>query len=143
MGVAPETGVAWRGRRAAEELGLAPVTVKPPRPRGRPPIHLAASLNLVLPSQLFTPPTPYPEGERRLMLAVLEDAIGVFLRHREGADARGWRLFAETAQWIASDDTESPFSFLGVCDVLGLEPSCLRRGLARCRRMGRARAGDP
>jgi len=73
------------------------------------------------------------------MLAVLEDAIGIFLRHRSGTDPRACRLFAETAEWIASDDSESPFSFLSVCDVLGLEPTCLRRGLARCRRMGRAR----
>jgi hypothetical protein len=113
--------------------------VKPRRPRGRPPIHLAASLNLLLPSQLFTAPRAYPEGERRLMLAVLEDAIGIFLRHRKGADARRCRLFTETADWIASDDAESPFSFLGVCEVLGLEPHRLRRGLARCRRMGRER----
>ena len=76
------------------------------------------------------------------MLAVLEDAIGIFLRHRSDAEPRAWRLFAETAAWIASDDAESPFSFLGVCDVLRLEPICLRRGLARCRRMGRAREGE-
>ena len=95
-------------------------------------------MNLLLPSQLFPASTPYPLAERRLMLAVLEDAIGIFLRHRSGADPRGYRLFAETAEWIASDDAEAPFSFLGVCDVLGFEPTCLRRGLARCRRMARA-----
>jgi hypothetical protein len=139
MRVAPRNGVAWRGRRTVEELGLAAVPPKPPRPRGRPPIHLSASLNLLLPSQLYPRSTPYPEAERRLMLAVLEDAIGIFLRHRRAASARDCRLFAETAQWIASDDDESPFSFLGVCEVLGLEPVGLRHGLARCRRMGRER----
>jgi hypothetical protein len=76
------------------------------------------------------------------MLAVLEDAIGIFLRHRKSGDARSCRLFAETAEWIASDDAESPFSFLGVCDVLGLEPTRLRRGLARCREAGRAHDGE-
>ena len=73
------------------------------------------------------------------MLAVLEDAIGIFLRHQSPADARGRRLFVETAEWIASNDTDSPFAFLGICEVLGLEPTCLRRGLARCRRAGRGR----
>jgi hypothetical protein len=73
------------------------------------------------------------------MLAVLEDAIGIFLRHRNGADPRGCRVFAETVEWIRSDEADAPFSFRSVCDVLGLEPTCLRRGLARCRRMGRGR----
>ena len=73
------------------------------------------------------------------MLAVLEDAIGIFLRHRPGNDARSARLFAETAAWIASDDAESPFSFVGVCEVLGFDPTCLRRGLLRCRETARAR----
>src|SRR5690349_23054823 len=103
MAVAPGTGVGWRGRRTAAELGLAPPPVKPRRPRGRPPIHVSAALNHLLPSQLFTPPCPYAEGERRLMLAVLEDAIGIFLRHRKSGDARSCRLFAETAEWIASE----------------------------------------
>jgi hypothetical protein len=121
---------------------LASVSPKPPRPRGRPPIHLSASLNLLLPSQLYPQATPYPAAERRLMLAVLEDAIGIFLRHRRGADPRGCRLFAETEEWIASDEAESPFAFLSVCEVLGLEPTGLRRGLARCRRMGRDRDAE-
>jgi hypothetical protein len=73
------------------------------------------------------------------MLAVLEDAIGIFLRHGPRADARGHRLFVETAEWIASDDDASPFSFRSVCEVLGFEPTCLRRGLARCRATARAR----
>jgi hypothetical protein len=139
MAVALAPGVAWRGRRAAEDLGLPPAPQKPPRPRGRPPIHLSASLNLLLPSQLFPVATRYPEGERRLRLAVLEDAIAIFLRHRPGGDARSARLFAETEAWIASEDAESPFSFLAVCDVLGLEPTGLRRALARCREAARAR----
>ena len=92
-------------------------------------------MNLLLPSQIFPASPPHPQAERRLMLAVLEDAIGIFLRHRSGGDPRSCRLFAETAEWIASDDAEALFSFLSVCDALGFEPTCLRRGLARCRRM--------
>jgi hypothetical protein len=73
------------------------------------------------------------------MLAVLEDAIGIFLRHGPRADARGHRLFAETAAWIASEDDVSPFSFRSVCEVLGFDPTCLRRALARCRATARTR----
>jgi hypothetical protein len=112
---------------------MPPPAPKAPKRRGRPPIHLSASLNLVLPSQLF------PEfvgesrlsGEKRLMLAVLSDAIDIFLKHGTSLDARGRRLFAETADWIFSDDAMSPFSFINVCETLGLSPSCLRRGLRR------------
>src|SRR5689334_14070432 len=75
--------LSWRPRMApfARLLGLAAMDAAPPatppkprRPRGRPPIHLSASLNLVLPSQLFPefPPEGRVPGERRLMLAVLE-----------------------------------------------------------------------
>jgi len=106
---------------------------KPRRPRGRPPIHLSASLNLVLPSQLF-PEFPAPgrvPGERRLMLAVLEDAIAILVKHRDASDPCARQLYHETAAWVRSDDTEWPFSFVNVCEAIGFSPSCVRRGLGR------------
>jgi hypothetical protein len=120
---------------------MAAPTAKEPRRRGRPPIHLSASLNLVMPSQFF------PEfsgegcmpGEKRLMLAVLKDAIDILLKYRDRGDPRSRRLYAETVTWILSDDGESPFSFLNVCETLGLNASCLRRGLARPSAPERAR----
>jgi len=122
-------------------LGLAamdgeeppPTPPKPRRPRGRPPIHLSASLNLVLPSQLF-PEFPGPgrvPGERRLMLAVLEDAIGILVKHRDASAACARVLYHETVAWVRSDDTEWPFSFVNVCEAIGFSPSCVRRGLSR------------
>jgi hypothetical protein len=65
------------------------------------------------------------------MLAVLKDAIDIFLKHGRSSEHRTRLLFVETAEWIRSDDATSPFSFLNVCETLGLSPSCLRRGLAR------------
>ena len=114
---------------------MPPPTPKEPRRRGRPPIHLSASLNLVLPSQLFPqfPGEGQLPGEKRLMLAVLEDAVHVVAKYRTCTDARGRRLFAETVEWILADDFVSAFSFVNVCETLGLSPSCLRRGLG-CRR---------
>jgi len=143
MGVALQAAVAWHGREiASATAAMSPPAPKPPKRRGRPPIHLSASLNLVLPAQLF------PEfaaegclsGEKRLMLAVLKDAIDIFLKHGDSTEPRTRRLYLETVEWIRADDGGAPFSFLNVCETLGLSPSCLRRGLARLAAAQRAPA---
>jgi hypothetical protein len=133
--------VAWHGKLAAAVRDADdPPSPKPRRRRGRPPIHLSASLNLVLPSQLFPEfesdaRTP---GEKRLMLAVLRDAIDVFLKYDPGCvEPRQRRLYVDAAGWIGSDETESPFSFVNVCETLGLSASCLRRGLEKLARARR------
>jgi len=67
--------------------------------------------------------------ERRLFLAVLEDAVITFQRYATSARRRGQRLFRETEEWIVSDDTCSACSFQNVCDVLGFDSQYLRQGL--------------
>ena len=108
---------------------MPPQERKPRRRPGRPPIHLSASLNLVMPSQFYPqfPSEATLPGEKRLMLAVLTDAVDILLKG-DGRDARSRRLLVETAQWIGAND-EGPFSFVNVCETLGLSASCLRRGL--------------
>jgi hypothetical protein len=69
-------------------------------------------------------------GERALMRAVLEDAIGCLIgelgpRHQRGA------LAAEARQWIETADPRWPFSFENVCDGLGFDAANLRRRLLR------------
>ena len=126
--------MAWQRPLAAlTGRGIPARALRPRRPRGRPPIHVSASLNLVLPAQLFSefPGDGVLPGEKRLMLAVLEDAIATVVKHRSAIDPRARRLLAETAGWLASSDIESPFSFVNVCETLGLDPSYLRRGIAR------------
>jgi hypothetical protein len=112
---------------------MGAATQKPRRPRGRPPIHLSASLNLVMPEQYypqFGGESSLP-GEKRLMLAVLKDAIDILMKHRDRREGPGRRLYVEAADWIRSDDGDFPFSFVNVCETLGFDPSCLRRGLMR------------
>ncbi|HJQ84526.1 MAG TPA: hypothetical protein VKA21_10645 [Candidatus Binatia bacterium] len=136
MPVALQPRMAWNGRLAmALTPADEPPAVKVPKRRGRPPIHLSASLNLVLPEQLFPefPPEGCMPGEKRLMLAVLKDAIDVFLKHAGSRDPRTRRLFLETEAWLFGDDGDAPFSFVDICECLGLSPSCIRRGLARVR----------
>jgi hypothetical protein len=67
---------------------------------------------------------------RRLMLAVLADAIGCLQTHFAKPSRTSENRFHEAEEWIASDD-EGPFSFNTVCDGLGLEATSLRKRLLR------------
>ena len=70
-----------------------------------------------------------PEG--RLMLAVLEDAVHVYQYCSRLRNARERRLFRQTDEWFTSDEQTSPFSFVTICQVFGLDPDYLRSGLKR------------
>ena len=67
--------------------------------------------------------------EKRLMLAVLEDAIASFQRNfiqaRHSHDAEDY----DVESWLESDDMSWPFSFASICQALDMEPEYLRRGL--------------
>lgn len=80
----------------------------------------------VLPVQFCRPAGPGSlQPEKRLMLAVLEDAV--LLHLRDPAVAPG------TAEWFASDDTSWPFSFANLCDSLGFDRDAVRTALQRRR----------
>lgn len=81
-----------------------------------------------------------PDGERRLMIAVLEDAIHVYLKNCGARDAHHRALFLDAEEWIESDDSTSFYSFENVCAVLDLDADYLRRGLRgwKARTSGRA-----
>ena len=70
-------------------------------------------------------------GERRLIIAVLEDAINCFQKNLFARDNRGRRLFREAEKWVMSGDRELPFAFENVCDFLSLDANCIRQGLRR------------
>ncbi len=85
----------------------------------------------LLPSQFFDRVRRRSEhdGERRLMIAVLEDAVDVYRKQVGAQDARGQQLFREAEEWIEDADQSWLFSFQNICDVLGLDADYLRRGL--------------
>jgi hypothetical protein len=74
------------------------------------------------------------DGERRLMVAVLEDAVTTYMKHAGATDRQRAELFAEAEAWIESDDAVSFYSFENVCTVLDLDPEYLRRGLRTWKR---------
>jgi hypothetical protein len=71
------------------------------------------------------------EPEKRLMLALLEDAINCYQDNLISRSGKKKRLFEDTEQWILTADGEWVFSFDNVCDALGLNPEYVRQGLLR------------
>jgi hypothetical protein len=71
------------------------------------------------------------EPEKRLMLAVLEDAIRYYQDNWFSRNSKRKRIFDETEEWILTPDSDWVFSFEHVCETLGLSPAYLRRGLLR------------
>ena len=69
------------------------------------------------------------EGEKRLILSVLEDAIECFMKCMDSATNKGQRLYREADEWIALEDKHWVFSFDNVCDMLDINPEYMRRGL--------------
>jgi hypothetical protein len=67
--------------------------------------------------------------ERRLLLAVLVDAILCVRRLAAPSSQAARRAGAEAKRWISSDDRVLPCSFVNVCDSLDLAYQPLRRAL--------------
>jgi hypothetical protein len=65
-------------------------------------------------------------GERRLMAAVLADAIRLYVKHARSRYAGGQRVFRETAEWFCSRDRGWLLGYENVCDVLGIDAERLR-----------------
>ena len=89
----------------------------------------------MLPSQYFDRIRQRPEldPERRLMLAVLEDAVHVCLKNAGAVDPRRRELLSEAEDWIAARDSTWLYAFENICSVLDLEPDYIRRGLRAAR----------
>ena len=69
------------------------------------------------------------EPEKKLMLAILEDAIACFQKYLFARDGKGKTLFREAETWVEEKGGESVFAFDSVCETLGFDPAYLRRGV--------------
>ncbi|MEK7649426.1 MAG: hypothetical protein AAB367_00455 [Patescibacteria group bacterium] len=74
--------------------------------------------------------------ERRLMLAVLEDAIDCFQKYAHTNDRGGRQIFCEAYDWIMSPDKRWLFSFENICQIVEMDPDYIREGLMRWRASG-------
>ena len=84
-----------------------------------------------------------PDPERRLMVAILEDAVSCLSKDPRRCPRQQRRSFEEARSWInASDSDDWIFSFSNVCETLGFNPGYLRRGLNQWTALSANRAGE-
>ena len=69
-------------------------------------------------------------SEKRLMLAVLENALDDYQKYVLAHDRLGRVLFSEAAAWIARTTNDDVFSFEHISETLDIDPSYFRRGVA-------------
>ena len=74
------------------------------------------------------------QPERRLMLAVLEDAIMCFQRYLRAKGGKEKKLHEDAVAWIFDQNDMRAFSFENICHVCGLDPDYLRTGLLNWRK---------
>jgi hypothetical protein len=78
------------------------------------------------------------EPLRRLMIAMLVDAVHCFETKFETRQPAARREFAEVRSWIFSDLDDGVFSFRAVCDALELDSGAIRKRLTRWQEKRRA-----
>ena len=83
--------------------------------------------DVILPRHLLGRTIATPE--KRLLLAVLEEAVGTYHRYVFTTEPRDRAIFVDVQAWFASEDTAWLYSFVGICDALGLEATYVRSGL--------------
>jgi hypothetical protein len=66
-------------------------------------------------------------GERRLLLAVLEDGIRTFLKNARATHGRALNLRREALSWLTIEDRTDVFAFENICEALGIDAARLRQ----------------
>lgn len=66
------------------------------------------------------------EGEKRLMIAVLKDAVECLEKYRSARSGAGQSQYQNAIEWVEDTSTDWLFSFTNICDLLGFDPNYLR-----------------
>ena len=66
------------------------------------------------------------EGEKRLMIAILKDAVECLEKYRGVRKSPGDELYQNSLEWIGDKGTGWLFSFDNICGLLGFDPDYLR-----------------
>lgn len=66
-------------------------------------------------------------GVKGLMIAVLDEAMTSLSLVRRSRNPRVRNHGLSAMRWIKSRDASHPFSFVSICDALGLDPERTRR----------------
>jgi hypothetical protein len=79
------------------------------------------------------------EPEKKLMLAILEDAVNCFQDNLSAPNGKGKKLFEEAEQWIVELGSDWIFSFEHICEALGFNPEYVRQGLLQWKERHRSK----
>ena len=71
------------------------------------------------------------QPEKRLMLAILQDAINCYQDNFLARGSQARRLFIEAEEWVLKKGGDWIFSFENICETLGFNPIYVRHGLLR------------
>jgi hypothetical protein len=83
---------------------------------------------IVLPSQFWDSRDDLRfEPEKKLMVAVLEEALATILSSTERPTESRRQVELEAWRWFESDDRSGPFNFATICDVLNLNAERVRQ----------------
>ncbi len=93
--------------------------------------------NRLLQPQVLLPTQQNHAGgtpEKRLLIAMLADAVNCFQRHGIARGPANRRAAHESEVWIMSRDRDWPFSFENVCEFLEIDASYVRTTLLKVAR---------
>lgn len=71
------------------------------------------------------------DGEKKLMLAILKDAVECLEKYRGAKTIIGDGLYHNALDWVEDKSTGWPFSFNNICELLGFDPDYLREFLLK------------
>jgi hypothetical protein len=71
------------------------------------------------------------DGEKRLMIAILKDAVECLNKYRGARSSSGQCHYQNALEWVEDEGTEWLFSFNNICDLLGFDPDYLRKVLLK------------
>src|SRR5271155_429959 len=95
--------------------------------------HQTYSADSILPVQFYPPRRRSEQAEslKRLMVAILEQAVKCFQANHDARGGEKRREFLEARWWLFEADGARPFSFENVCEALGVHPDYLRQSLSQ------------
>ena len=71
------------------------------------------------------------EGEKRLMIAILKDAVECLEKYRDARNGIGLIQYQNAIEWVEDAGTDWLFSFTNICDLLGFDPHYVREVLLK------------
>jgi hypothetical protein len=71
------------------------------------------------------------EGEKRLMIAILKDAVECLDKYRGARSSLGQTNYQNALEWVQDKSTDWLFSFTNICDFLGFDPDYVREVLLK------------